>query len=818
VAGGDLGPSVVPGKPGESLLFERVRDGEMPPGKTVKKLSAEQAAVIERWIAAGAPTARPEPEKLGAGTHFTEEERSFWSFQPIRRPGPPTPKNVERVRTPIDAFLLARLEDHGASFSPDADKRTLLRRVYFDLIGLPPAPEETERFLSDEAPDAYERLIDRLLESPHYGERWGRHWLDVAGYADSEGAAGDDVRPYAYRYRDYVIRSFNADKPFDQFIREQLAGDEMVGPIKGTPTPEQAEKLIATGFLQMAPDGTRSTEDRLAAHDQLMADTIKIASSSLLALTVGCARCHDHRYDPISQDDYYRLRAILEPALDARNWQGKARLIPYTTDDDRINAENLLHQQEQAVLLRVVDERLAKLPEERRAEAREAYDTPEAERTAAQKKLLLDSQLNITVDNVGQFDRLAPQELKRIRAKFIAQQKGFLQTISEAAPNPPKTFLFYRGDPKAPKHELAPGELSILLGAATAAIPLKDPALPSTGRRLAYARHLTDGRHPLVARVIVNRVWLHHFGRGLCATPADFGTQGERPSHPELLDWLASEFMNPSPQGEGRWSLKRLHKLIMTSTVYRQGLRRNQALARVDPDNRLLGGFNAQRLEAEIVRDAILAVSGKLNGKAFGAPVPVMRDPSGEIVIGHDINNAGIPLGASPMFGEEFRRSVYVQVRRTLPMTFLQMFDAPAMEPNCEARLASTVAPQSLVLMNSPFILQQSLSFAERVRKEAGRDVREQVARAWKLAYSRAPTAEELADAVAFLQGRTDYFRTHPPVAPKRHVVPGSRSMMMRGGSPDVLLTTVTRADPELLALALLCQMLTSSNEFLYVT
>jgi mono/diheme cytochrome c family protein len=811
VTGGDSGPAIVAGKPAESHLLKRVRDGEMPPGDDAKKLSREQVAILENWIAAGATTARPEPESLPTGFFISEEDRQHWSFQPIRRPGVPRPEQQAPARTAIDAFLLAQLTEHGQSFTPQADKRTLLRRAYFDLIGLPPSPEVVEAFLRDEAPDAYERLIERLLDSPHYGERWGRHWLDIAGYADSDGAAGDDIRRHAYRYRDYVIRSFNADKPFDQFIREQLAGDEMVGPVSGTPTAEQAEKLVATGFLQMAPDATTSAEDRTAAHDQLVADTIKIVSSSLLGLSVGCARCHDHRFDPISQDDYYRFRAIFEPALDLRNWQGKSRLISYSTDEDREHIRDLLRKQEQAVVLRVVERQINMLAGERRAAVRAAYETPQDKRTPEQKQLVTDAGLDISVENVQKFDRTVTMELNRLRQKFAPLQQGFIQAIRETGSNVPRTFLFFRGNPKELRHELPPGELTILEDASDGEIPLNDPALPSTGRRLAYARHLTNGTHPLVARVIVNRVWMHHFGRGLCATPTDFGTQGDRPSHPELLDWLAREFMDSG------WSLKQLHKLIMTSMAYRQDVLRNEALKQVDPENRLLGGFVLRRLEAEIVRDAILAVSGNLNRKPFGTPVPVMMDPTGEAVIGLENTNAGIPLAVIPMFGEEFRRSVYVQARRTLPLTFMQMFDTPAMEPNCEARITSTVAPQSLVLMNSPFILEQSLRFAQRVLAEAGEDRQEQIQRAWMLAYSRAPSAEELADTIGFLQKRADYFRAHPPAPVQREIVPGRNMMAMRPQGLDLLVEEASQTDPELLALALLCQMLVSSNEFLYV-
>jgi mono/diheme cytochrome c family protein len=824
VAGGDSGPAIVPGRSGESYLLQRVRDGEMPPGKAAKKLSADEVSLIERWITTDAPTARPEPDETSGEFLITAEDRSHWAFQPIDRRKTPTPQNADRVRTPIDAFLLSKLEEHGASLAPDADRRTLVRRAYFDLIGLPPTREQLAEALTDPSVNWFEHLVDRLLESPHYGERWGRHWLDVAGYADSDGAVGDRERPHAYRYRDYVIRSFNADKPFDQFVREQLAGDEMAGPISGEPTPEQAELLIATGFLQMAPDGTTVAADRQAAHNQLVADTLTIVSTSLLGLTVGCARCHDHRFDPISQEDYYRLRAIFEPALHPANWQGNSRMVPYFTDEDRSNAENLNRQQEQAVVLRVLEQQLAKLSADQRAAAQSASDTPEAERTDQQKQLLIDAKLNVTADNIGDFDRTAAQELQRLRQLFAVRLKGSLETIKEAGGGVPRTFLLLRGNPLEPKQEVGPGELTILQGDSSTEIPRKDPSLASTGRRLAYAKHLTDGTHPLLARVIVNRVWMHHFGRGLCATPADFGLQGDQPSHLELLDWLASEFMTPA-DGSAGWSLKRLHRLIMTSTAYRQSSQRPETLQRSDPENRLLGGFTVRRLEAEIVRDAILAVSGKLNPKAFGTAVPVMKDPTGEIVVGTESMNAGIPLAVVPMFGEEFRRSVYVQSRRTMPLTFTQMFDAPAMEPNCEARSASTAAPQSLVLMNSPFMLRQSLSFAERLRRNAAGGLRgetpadgnKQIELAWQLAYSRPPSSEELADAAAFLEERTAWFRAHPPQAPDRAAVPGRSSMMMGPQALDLLAGEVSKSEPELLALALLCQMLMSSNEFLYV-
>ncbi|MEQ8790752.1 MAG: DUF1553 domain-containing protein [Pirellulaceae bacterium] len=809
ITGGDSGPAIVPHEPESSYLIERLRSGEMPPGDK-EKLSPQQLALVERWIAGGANTAHPEPEEI-SGRYFTQVERRHWAFQVIGRPEPPEASNSKRIRTSVDAFVLAKLESAGHSFAPDADKRTLIRRASFDLTGLPPTPEEVERFVSNDDPLAYEQMVDRLLASSHYGERWGRHWLDIAGYADSDGAEGDKLRHHAYRYRDYVIRSFNADKPFDQFITEQLAGDELAGPLKGAPTPEQAEKLIATGFLQMAPDATSSAEDRLQAHDQLVADTIQIVSSSLLGLTIGCARCHDHRFDPISQDDYYRFRAIFEPALNPRNWQGGNRQIEYETEEDRESRQFLMRKQQEVILLRVAEQQLEKLPEDRREAAWAAFQTPEEVRTPEQRQLLVDSKLNITVENVREFDRQALMELNRLRGKFPAQQKGRIQAVNEASAAA-STFLFERGDPSKPKYAATPGELEILAGDSELEIPENDPSRASTGRRLAYARRLTDGGHPLVARVIVNRVWMHHFGRGLCATPSDFGLQSETPSHPELLDWLARDFM------DNGWSLKRLHKQMVCSTAYRQSAQRSESLQSFDPDNRLLGGFSIRRLEAEIVRDAVLAVSGQLNRKPFGVAVPVMSDTAGEIVIGVENTNGGIPIAVLPMFGEERRRSIYVQARRTTPLTFMETFDSPQMEPNCEARTATTVAPQSLVLMNSPFILRQSRAFAQRVLQEAGGDdAKRQIETAWRLALSRSPTTEELAEAAELLEAQASHFRANPPRAPKPVEVPGSRSRRMAPQPLDVLIAEASKSDPHLLALSVLCQMLISSNEFLYV-
>jgi hypothetical protein len=803
VQGGESGPAVVPGNAGGSLLVERLQKGEMPPGK--KKLTAPQIDVIRNWVNAGAVGLSTEPEKLDAGPQITPQERGFWSFQPVRRPALPAVQGRQRVRTPIDALLLARLEAVGLTFAPEAERITLLRRACFDLTGLPPTPEQIARFLNDASPDAYEQLVDRLLASPQYGERWGRHWLDVAGYADSEGYSNDDtVRPHAYKYRDYVIRSFNADKSFAEFIQEQLAGDEMVKQPYQNLSAGDIDKLVATGFLRMAPDGTASRGvDQPLARNQVIADTLKIVSTSLLGLTVGCAQCHNHRYDPIPQTDYYRLRAIFEPAYDPKNWRAPpARRIALATDAERQKAQQIeaeaakidseRQKKQQEFIDRTFDKELPKLPEKLREPIRLARKTPATKLTAEQKQLLKEHpSVNVTAGSLYLYDAKAAAELKKYadeaaKVRATKPAEDYLRALTEIPGQVPVTFLFKRGDHQQAAQAVAPGGLSILDSVDPLVMPPRETALPTTGRRLALASWLTDGKQPLTARVLVNRVWLHHFGRGIVGSPGDFGFLGERPTHPELLDWLADDFMRHG------WKLKRLHKLIVTSTAYRQSSAREAAKDRLDPENRLLGRMPVRRLEAEAVRDAILAVSGKLNDKMFGPAVPVMEDEVGQFVVGIENKNGENRPGAIiPLNGEEFRRSIYVQVRRSRPLAVLDTFDAPAMEPNCELRNASTVAPQALMFMNNEFVVTHAQHFAQRVRQQAGDDLSAQAALAWRLAFAAEPTAADLADAATFLREQAAQFQSQ---AAKN-----------------------SNLDPRHLALASYCQTLLSANGFLYV-
>jgi hypothetical protein len=780
--GGNTGPAIVAGRRDASLLYIRLVEGEMPPAEVAKKPSRQEIETIGRWIDQGAPTARAEPERIADGP--TPEELSFWSFQPVRRP--PVPAAVGG-RTEIDRFLLAALAKKGLSFSPEADKLVLLRRATLDLTGLPPRPEEAAAFLADEAPDAYDRLVDRLLASAAYGERWARHWLDAAGYADSEGYDERDAeRKWAWRYRDWVIRSFNADLPFDRFILEQVAGDELLRPPYAELKPAEIDLLVASGYLRMGPDGTGSRDaDPVAARNQVIADTIKIVSTGLLGLTVGCAQCHNHRYDPISQVDYYRLRAVFEPAYDTKEWRTPAqRLIPLSTEADRRRAQEIEAEaaavdrehdlKQEAYIQATLEKELAKLPDEMREALRWVHATPAAQRSDLQKQLLKEyPSTNVTKGSLYLYDSKAADDLKRIaaraagiRAKKPAEE--FVHALTEVPGKAAETRLFHRGDPQQPKEVVPPGTPAVLRGPE---IPSRDPALPTTGRRLAFARWLTDRGNPLTARVVVNRVWMHHFGRGIVGSPGDFGALGERPTHPELLDWLADEF------AAGGWRLKRIHKLILTSAAYRQASRRRPQGESADPENRLLWRMNVRRLEAEAIRDSMLAAAGNLNARMFGPPVPVMADEVGQFVVGKENldgeGKVGPPL---PLNGEEFRRSVYVLARRSRPLSMLECFDAPEMEPNCEARSFSTVAPQALLLMNNGFVLAQAEQFARRVRREAGEDPSAQAALAWRVAFTRQARPEELQEAVSFLG---------------------------RMASPA--------------ALTRFCQALLSANEFLYV-
>ncbi len=822
--GGESGPAVVPGQAASSHILKQLKNGEMPKGKP--PLKAAEIAAIEKWIAAGAPTARPEPEKLGPEHAFTDEERAWWAFQAIQRPKVPEVAKGQESKingeNSIDAFLKEKLDKAGLAFSSQADRATLIRRATYDLTGLPPTPAEVDAFVNDDSLLAWEKVIERLLASPHYGERWGRHWLDVAGYADSDGYTEKDTeRPWAWKFRDYVIASFNEDKPFDQFIREQLAGDEMVKQPYRNLDAGSIEKLAATGFLRMAPDGSAVQNDK-ATQNATIADTIKIVGTSLYGMTIACAQCHDHRYDPISQADYYRLRAVFEPGFDTKNWRAPAgRLVSLLTESERAEAAKIeseakklddvrLKKQEEFIT-EVLEKELLKADEGSRDALRTAYRTTVKDRKPEQVKLLKawprvnqlsggSLYLYDTTYKTKYADTLKKMAEEAAAVRATKPKEEFVQAFTEvpkAAAAVPATFIFHRGDHEQPKEKVPPSDLTVLAGLRKVEVPEKSTTLPTTGRRLAFAQSLTDGKHPLLARVLVNRAWMHHFGKGIVTSAGDFGALGQKPTHPELLDWLASEFM---AQG---WSMKKLHRLIMTSEAYRQASTRDANKERIDPDNALLSRMNVRRLEAESLRDSMLAVSGKLAPAISGKPVPVMANEEGQVVIGQDATDtAGRPSGKIiPLHGEEFRRSVYVQVRRSKPLGMLETFDAPTMvEPNCSERPSTTVSPQSLMLMNSGYMREYAQYFAMRLQKESAGDVKGQVSLAFRLAYGRVPQEADVAAGMKFVEEQVAFYKTHP--APLEYAV----------GAPSK-----ENADPALLGLAALCHALMSANEFLYV-
>ncbi len=801
---------LAPGDAAKSGLVHIVRSGEMP--KKGKPLGEAEIAVIEEWIKQGARTAKTEPMTLAPGPLIADEDRDFWSFQPVKHPAVPKVSNPRfEVRNPIDAFVLKQLIDKQLTPAPEADRRTLIRRVTLDLTGLLPTPEEVTNFVEDKSPLAYENLVERLLGSKAYGERWARHWLDVVGYADSNGSSeADSERPQAWRYRDYVIRSLNEDKPWNQFIQEQLAGDELAGATHGdfqaaVLDDKRRDQLIATAFLRMAPDGTGDApaDPKLAAN-QVIAEEMKVLSSSLLGLTVGCAQCHDHRHDPITQADYYKLRAVFDPAYNWQSWRTPAnRMYSLYSPEDRKKAADIeakakeIEAEARAMSKKFLDEifevEIKKVPEAEQAAFRVARDTPVAKQTPEQKALIKKYPSALATYSLDLYDKKKQDivDAKMAEAKNLRETKpveGFVMALMEVKGTPPASNLFYRGDHEQAKQPVTPGEIGIL------AKPQIEPFKPasvstgSSGRRLAYAQWLTSGHHPLVARVLVNRFWMNHMGRGIVNTPGDFGTHGDRPTHPELLDWLADEFV------KGGWKLKPLHRAIMLSSTYRQSST-NAASQNVDPDNKLFARFKVRRLDAETLRDSMLAVTDALVESSYGPPSSIGIDPQGRVIAGidkgtitsHKVESAG---------ANDFRRSIYIQVRRSKPVTILDTFDAPAMQPNCELRAQTTVAPQSLLLMNDVFVLDNSLRLAKQLEASTPNSREQQVRRAWELLYSQPAKPADVQRCLAYLDEQTKSLtQYHHDIQHPKGVVP----------------------NPPQEALASLCQVLCSSNRFLYV-
>jgi hypothetical protein len=676
-----------------------------------------------------------------------------WAYQPIRRPAVPGLSDPDQARNPIDRFIRARLESDGIKPVRAADRRTFIRRVYLDLVGLPPAPEDVEAFLGDASPDAVGRVVDRLLASPRYGERWGRHWLDVARFAETNGYERDGAKPHAWRYRDYVISALNHDIPYDRFLTEQLAGDEIEG--------SDARAQIATTFLRLGTWDDEPAEPMVDRYDQLD-DVLGTTATAFLGITLRCARCHDHKFEPFSQADYYRMLAVFEPLkrpqleradLD-RPVGTEAELTAYHARAAKADAEFAETWGRVEGLARVEIERLfapagatkdGKQPVKRTSlppVAVAAVRTEPPRRTPAQRELVKEfaEKLAAEVRDIAPAEvreALRPLEAKLTAIKAARQELPRAYIWYEDGPQAPVTHVLKRGNPDQ-RGLAVPAGLPKVLSAKDAGRPT--PTRRSSGRRLWLARWLTGQDNPLVARVLANRLWQHHFGRGLVASSNDLGVMGDAPTHPELLDWLAAESM------ASLWRLKPLHRMIVLSQTYQQSSAFQPEAAKLDPDNNMLWRYRQRRLEAEAIRDSILAVSGQLNPRMAGPgfyptlPIAVLEGQS----------QPGDGWGKSDK-REQARRSIYIFAKRSLGVPEIELLDAPDTTSSCEQRIVSTTGPQALAFLNGAFIHEQARHFAARLVAEAGSQPRNQVDRAFALALGRLPRPQESRDSLDFL-------------------------------------------------------------------
>ncbi|MCE9520219.1 MAG: PSD1 and planctomycete cytochrome C domain-containing protein [Verrucomicrobia bacterium] len=723
--GGDSGPALVPKDAEQSLLMKAVSyedaDLQMPPDN---KLEPQQIADLKKWINLGAPW--PEKEVTQAANRkpgeFSEADRAWWSFQPVSAVALPVVENpAYKIVNPVDRFITAKLLQENLPQSAEASRAELARRIYFDLHGLPPTPEELQAFIADKEPDAKNRLINKLLESPRYGERWAQHWLDLARYGESDGYREDAYRPDAWRYREYVVRSLNNDKPYDLFVREQLAGDEID---RGNP-----DALIATALLrhtayeynQRDAEGQRTT---------ILNEVTDTVGELFLGLSFACARCHDHKFDPILQKDYYRLQAFFAPMV----WRDDLPLA--STEEIRAYEEKLQKWEAAAVaprkrladafrpkLDKLMQDAVKKFPLEIQA----MVNKPDEEKSAYEKQISyyvcrqgIEEQAKVTISKLKGSDRTAAEQARSQLRAFESLKPKPLPVafaVTDVGRDSPPTTMKTRKDGE---QTVEPGFLSILDPANAVITPPEN--LESSGRRTALANWITKPDNPLTARVIVNRVWQHHFGRGLVATSSDFGHLGDKPSHPELLDWLTHEFVNQ------RWSLKWLHRTIMNSATYLQTARppHTEMALKIDPENRWLWRMNPRRLDAEQARDALLAISGELT--------PVSNAPGVE--------------SHQPV------RSLYTRKIRNSQDEFLRMFDAPNGFQSTALRDATNTALQGLLMIDGDWPLQRARAMAARLLQDAGPTPDQLVPLAFQLAYSRAPQRQEIETAAAFLRAQ----------------------------------------------------------------
>lgn len=869
--GGDIGPAIVPGHPEKSLLISAIKhEGKLKMPKN-KKLNRDEIDALTQWVKMGAPWPGGSAAKTVKKGEFviSDKDRAHWAYQPVKRPAVPGVKATNWVRNPIDAFILAKLEEKGLSPAPAASKHELGRRLYYDLTGLPPTPAEIEAFVGDTAPDAYEKLVDRLLASPHYGEKWARHWLDLVRFAETNSYERDNPKPHAWRYRDYVIRALNEDRPYDRFLREQLAGDEI--------DPTNADAIIATGFYRLGVWDDEPVDPKQARYDGLD-DIITTIGQTMLAMTLDCARCHNHKIDPIAQKDYYRMVAFLHginhyrggipgdirPIGDAKQMEAykkaeqeledkrvkvQAGLIVIENEFRRLQKEaaNLAGSDLDELTYRFYRNAWKKLPDFTQFKHEDEGKLPKklfdlGPRTRNDEfgfvfdgflivpedgkysfyldsddgsRLTIDGKTIITYDGIHGVGKAQKKsvELKKGRLPIkleyfqniagyglyvawsgpgfskrslsassdkagditaqihrdgsrvlgqkrydewfsLLKQRDYLRTppkmpnvdmalsVSEAGPAAPETFVHIRGNPHVLGDKVVPAFPSVF--------NLPDPAeakpvAKSSGRRTVLANWIASKDNPMTARVMINRIWQQHFGRGIVRSPNDFGLQGARPTHPELLDWLASEF------AERGWSMKQMHRLILTSNAYRMASRTDpkstELGTKLDVANDLFWRFDMRRLSAEEIRDSILAVSGNINLKMHGPGVypPIPK----EILSGQSVPGRGWPTSKPE---DAARRSVYVHVKRSLLHPILEAFDLAEPDRTTPVRFSSTQPTQALTLLNGEFINEQAKILAARLKKEAGDDAASQVRRGLYLATSRPPTDAEVRRGVTLIE------------------------------------------------------------------
>jgi len=735
-------------KSADSSLYLHLTGKTQPQMPMGGHLTDPQIALFRDWIDAGA---RIDSQTLSSA------QKPYWFFQPVAKPAVPKVAAGQNAN-PVDAFILAKLDENRINPNPATDKTTLLRRATLDLTGLPPTPEETQSFLADDSPKAFEKVVDRLLASPHYGERWGREWLDLARYADTNGFKADEPRPNIWRYRDYVIQSFNDDKPYDRFIREQIAGDQLY--------PDDLNARIATGFLRHYTDETNQPVIELR-RQELLNDITDTVGGVFMGLTVGCAKCHDHKFDPILQKDYYRLQSFFANVRADDNTillQGekleayRKQLAEYNEKTNGIRAEM------DALVEPFAQQERDYYTPRFSTGTQEAIRTPDDQRTPYQSLLAIQGMPQIVHPWETFTKKLKPEQKKRFD-ELAAQLKSFdalkpnppvAQTMIENGPVAPKTYVLVGGEWSNHGPEVQPGFLSIL-----------DPndVNIAAGRRAALANWLADPKNPMTARVMVNRIWQGHFGTGIVASSSDFGTVGDRPSNQQLLDYLAATFV------ENGWSIKKMHRAIMLSNVYQESsLAQTEAMS-ADPENKLMWRYPRHRVEGEVLRDAMLMTSGKLNLK-IGGPGIHPDLPPGVNAVGY----AAWPADKDK--SEDDRRSVYVFVKRVLTYPMFEAFDAPNAQESCPRRFATVVPSQALAVMNDHLVLDWSQSLAGRVLNDSGLNAQQQIDRAYRLALSRPPKSEESTQVAAFLKTQTALVGEKQAFADFCHVLLSSNEFM----------------------------------------